>query len=39
MNSLGVDTYKATVIPTLASFQPFRDFAARFDIDIEAWLY
>jgi hypothetical protein len=26
-------------IPTLASFQPFRDFAARFRLDIEAWLY
>ena len=26
-------------IPTLASFQPFRTFAARFGLDIEAWLY
>jgi hypothetical protein len=26
-------------IPTLASFQPIRDFAARFHLDIEAWLY
>ncbi len=26
-------------IPTLASFQPFREFAARFRLDIEAWLY
>ena len=28
-----------TTIPTLASFETFRDYAARFQLDIEAWLY
>ena len=33
-------TWKPRItIPTLASFQPFRPFAARFGLDIEAWLY
>ena len=28
-----------TTIPTLASFETFRDYAVRFQLDIEAWLY
>ena len=33
-------TWKPRItIPTLASFQPFRSFAARFGLDVEAWLY
>jgi hypothetical protein len=28
-----------TTIPTLASFATFRDYATRFQLDIEAWLY